>query len=183
MQSSRGFFLFFSTFVRINHSNIFIAVSQKLKENKLFEIFHFFLFQWKKNPKPTFTSWTHSFSLHLCTFSMCVLRFNLPNGETFLSLCSDGSYPNDEGSSQEVTQSLFVGESQNRGTTGGQNKYWGLGGVDAKMRTLPRNRWGKGQRRRVQNKWRFFLGMFGRRWILFDKLKLTAWSRRGEGFL
>uniref|UniRef100_A0A8C3GAH0 hyaluronoglucosaminidase n=1 Tax=Cyclopterus lumpus TaxID=8103 RepID=A0A8C3GAH0_CYCLU len=57
-----------------------------------------------------------------------------------LSFASDGSYPKDEGSSQEVTQSLFVGESRNRGTNGGQNKYWGLGGADAKMRTLPRNR-------------------------------------------
>lgn len=57
-----------------------------------------------------------------------------------LSFASDGSYPKDEGSSQEVTQSLFVGESRNRGTNGGQNKYWGLGGVDGKMRTLPRNR-------------------------------------------
>ncbi|XP_019949359.2 cell surface hyaluronidase [Paralichthys olivaceus] len=57
-----------------------------------------------------------------------------------LSFASDGSYPKDEGSSQEVMQSLFVGESQNRGTNGGQNKYWGLGGADAKMRTLPRNR-------------------------------------------
>ncbi|KAM3867966.1 cell surface hyaluronidase [Diretmus argenteus] len=57
-----------------------------------------------------------------------------------LSFASDGSYPKDEGSSQEVTQSLFVGESRNRGTNGGQNKYWGLGGADVKMRTLPRNR-------------------------------------------
>ncbi|KAK7934147.1 hypothetical protein WMY93_005043 [Mugilogobius chulae] len=57
-----------------------------------------------------------------------------------LSFASDGSYPKDEGSSQEVTQSLFVGESPNRGTNGGQNKYWGQGGVDGKMRTLPRNR-------------------------------------------
>nr|XP_043882946.1 cell surface hyaluronidase [Solea senegalensis] len=57
-----------------------------------------------------------------------------------LSFASDGSYPKDEGSSQEVKQSLFVGESQNRGTNGGQNKYWGPGGADAKMRTLPRNR-------------------------------------------
>uniref|UniRef100_A0A3Q1H0Y1 hyaluronoglucosaminidase n=1 Tax=Anabas testudineus TaxID=64144 RepID=A0A3Q1H0Y1_ANATE len=57
-----------------------------------------------------------------------------------LSFASDGSYPKDEGSSQEVTQSLFVGESQNRGTNGGQNKYWGQGGADGKMRTLPRNR-------------------------------------------
>lgn len=57
-------------------------------------------------------------------------------------MSSDGSYPKDEGSSQEVTQSLFVGESLNRGTNGGQNKYWGPGGADAKMRTLPRNRCG-----------------------------------------
>ncbi|XP_041855255.1 cell surface hyaluronidase [Melanotaenia boesemani] len=57
-----------------------------------------------------------------------------------LSFASDGSYPKDEGASQEVKQSLFVGESQNRGTNGGQNKYWGVGGVDGKMRTLPRNR-------------------------------------------
>uniref|UniRef100_A0A8C8IN51 G8 domain-containing protein n=1 Tax=Oncorhynchus tshawytscha TaxID=74940 RepID=A0A8C8IN51_ONCTS len=57
-----------------------------------------------------------------------------------LSFASDGSYPKDEGSSQEVTQSLFVGESHNRGSNGGQNKYWGQGGADGKMRTLPRNR-------------------------------------------
>lgn len=57
-----------------------------------------------------------------------------------LSFASDGSYPKDEGSSQEVAQSLFVGESRNKGTNGGQNKYWGQGGVDGKPRTLPRNR-------------------------------------------
>ncbi|KAG1958379.1 cell surface hyaluronidase [Pimephales promelas] len=57
-----------------------------------------------------------------------------------LSFASDGSYPKDEGSSQEVSQSLFVGESRNRGTNGRQNKYWGNGGVDGKMRTLPRNK-------------------------------------------
>ncbi|XP_051541641.1 cell surface hyaluronidase-like isoform X1 [Myxocyprinus asiaticus] len=57
-----------------------------------------------------------------------------------LSFASDGSYPKDEGSSQEVSQSLFVGESRNRGTNGGQNKYWGISGVDGKMRTLPRNK-------------------------------------------
>ncbi|XP_051959131.1 cell surface hyaluronidase [Xyrauchen texanus] len=57
-----------------------------------------------------------------------------------LSFASDGSYPKDEGSSQEVSQSLFVGESRNRGTNGGQNKYWGISGVDRKTRTLPRNK-------------------------------------------
>ncbi|KAG5281159.1 hypothetical protein AALO_G00068060 [Alosa alosa] len=55
-----------------------------------------------------------------------------------LSFASDGSYPKDEGSSQEVSQTLFVGESRNRGSNGGQNKYWGVGGVDGKNRTLPR---------------------------------------------
>uniref|UniRef100_A0A8B9KB70 Cell migration inducing hyaluronidase 2 n=1 Tax=Astyanax mexicanus TaxID=7994 RepID=A0A8B9KB70_ASTMX len=57
-----------------------------------------------------------------------------------LSFASDGSYPKDVGSSQEVSESLFVGESKNRGSNGGQNKYWGVGGVDGKMRTLPRNK-------------------------------------------
>ncbi|KAI4891650.1 hypothetical protein NFI96_020589, partial [Prochilodus magdalenae] len=57
-----------------------------------------------------------------------------------LSFASDGSYPKDVGSSQEVSESLFVGESKNRGFNGGQNKYWGAGGVDNKMRTLPRNK-------------------------------------------
>lgn len=53
---------------------------------------------------------------------------------------SDGSYPKDVGSSQEVSESIFVGESGNRGTNGGQNKYWGVGGVDGNPRTLPRNK-------------------------------------------
>ncbi|KAK3514507.1 hypothetical protein QTP70_018650 [Hemibagrus guttatus] len=57
-----------------------------------------------------------------------------------LSFASDGSYPKDVGSSQEVSESLFVGESRNRGTNGGQNKYWGVGGVDGSLRTLPRNK-------------------------------------------
>lgn len=53
---------------------------------------------------------------------------------------SDGSFPSDEGSSQEVSNSLFVGESKNYGYLGGQNKYWGTGGINNKTRTLPRNR-------------------------------------------
>ncbi|KAM9446380.1 cell surface hyaluronidase [Clarias gariepinus] len=57
-----------------------------------------------------------------------------------LSFASDGSYPKDIGASQEVSESLFVGESRNRGTSGGQNKYWGVGGVDGYNRTLPRNK-------------------------------------------
>ncbi|XP_053558482.1 cell surface hyaluronidase [Bombina bombina] len=57
-----------------------------------------------------------------------------------LTFASDGSFPKDEGSSQEVSESLFIGESRNYGFQGGQNKYWGNGGVDNKTRTLPRNR-------------------------------------------
>ncbi|XP_053322607.1 cell surface hyaluronidase [Spea bombifrons] len=57
-----------------------------------------------------------------------------------LTFASDGSFPKDEGSSQEVSESLFIGESRNYGFLGGQNKYWGTGGVENKTRTLPRNR-------------------------------------------
>nr|KAF6483621.1 cell migration inducing hyaluronidase 2 [Rousettus aegyptiacus] len=57
-----------------------------------------------------------------------------------LTFASDGSFPSDEGSSQEVSESLFVGESRNYGFQGGQNKYMGTGGIDQKPRTLPRNR-------------------------------------------
>ncbi|KAK7802812.1 hypothetical protein U0070_023602 [Myodes glareolus] len=57
-----------------------------------------------------------------------------------LTFASDGSFPSDEGSSQEVSESLFVGESKNYGNQGGQNKYMGIGGIDQKPRTLPRNR-------------------------------------------
>ncbi|KAJ7422641.1 transmembrane protein 2 [Willisornis vidua] len=57
-----------------------------------------------------------------------------------LTFASDGSFPNDEGASQEVSESLFIGESKNYGFQGGQNKYAGTGGIDNKTRTLPRNR-------------------------------------------
>lgn len=57
-----------------------------------------------------------------------------------LTFASDGSFPKDEGSSQEVSESLFIGESRNYGFQGGQNKYWGTGGVYNRNRTLPRNR-------------------------------------------
>ncbi|XP_062985400.1 inactive cell surface hyaluronidase CEMIP2 isoform X1 [Elgaria multicarinata webbii] len=57
-----------------------------------------------------------------------------------LTFASYGSFPSDEGSSQEVSDSLFVGESKNYGYLGGQNKYWGTGGINNKTRTLPRNR-------------------------------------------
>ncbi|XP_009884699.1 PREDICTED: transmembrane protein 2 isoform X2 [Charadrius vociferus] len=57
-----------------------------------------------------------------------------------LTFASDGSFPNDEGASQEVSESLFIGESKNYGFPGGQNKYAGTGGIDNKARTLPRNK-------------------------------------------
>ncbi|OXB64791.1 hypothetical protein ASZ78_010384 [Callipepla squamata] len=57
-----------------------------------------------------------------------------------LTFASDGSFPSDEGASQVVSESLFIGESKNYGFHGGQNKYTGSGGIDNKVRTLPRNR-------------------------------------------
>ncbi|XP_032906156.1 cell surface hyaluronidase-like isoform X2 [Amblyraja radiata] len=56
-----------------------------------------------------------------------------------LTLASDGTFPTDEGSSMEVTRSVFVGESINVGYNGGQNRYWGKGAY-GEYRTLPRNR-------------------------------------------
>ncbi|VTJ66193.1 Hypothetical predicted protein [Marmota monax] len=61
-------------------------------------------------------------------------------GDIIVQNSADGSFPSDEGSSQEVSESLFVGESRNYGFQGGQNKYFGIGGIDQKPRTLPRNR-------------------------------------------
>ncbi|XP_053933087.1 cell surface hyaluronidase-like isoform X4 [Cuculus canorus] len=56
-----------------------------------------------------------------------------------LTLASDGTFPTDEGSSLEVTRSIFVGESSNFGSQGGQNSYWGKG-ANGQYRTLPRNK-------------------------------------------
>ncbi|XP_078237192.1 cell surface hyaluronidase CEMIP2-like [Pogona vitticeps] len=56
-----------------------------------------------------------------------------------LTLASDGTFPVDDGCSLEVTQSLFVGESGNVGSQGGQNSYWGKG-AEGELRTLPRNK-------------------------------------------
>uniref|UniRef100_A0A9L0RDP1 Cell migration inducing hyaluronidase 2 n=1 Tax=Equus caballus TaxID=9796 RepID=A0A9L0RDP1_HORSE len=88
------------------------------------------------------SSWRNQNSLHwvyfITTGSIQVLRF-ADNG-IGLTFASDGSFPSDEGSSQEVSESLFVGESRNYGFQGGQNKYVGTGGIDQKPRTLPRNR-------------------------------------------
>ncbi|XP_053128836.1 cell surface hyaluronidase-like [Hemicordylus capensis] len=56
-----------------------------------------------------------------------------------LTLASDGTFPIDEGCSLEVTHSIFVGESSNVGSRGGQNRYWGRG-ANGEYRTLPRNK-------------------------------------------
>ncbi|XP_042333258.1 cell surface hyaluronidase-like isoform X1 [Sceloporus undulatus] len=56
-----------------------------------------------------------------------------------LTLASDGTFPIDEGCSLEVSHSVFVGESSNVGSQGGQNSYWGRGAT-GEYRTLPRNK-------------------------------------------
>ncbi|XP_068882266.1 cell surface hyaluronidase-like isoform X3 [Aphelocoma coerulescens] len=55
-----------------------------------------------------------------------------------LTLASDETFPTD-GSSPEVTGSIFGGESSNFGSQGGQNSYWGKE-ANGEYRTLPRNK-------------------------------------------
>ncbi|XP_024117563.1 cell migration-inducing and hyaluronan-binding protein isoform X2 [Oryzias melastigma] len=55
-----------------------------------------------------------------------------------LTLASGGTFPDDDGSCQQVQNSLFVGESGNRGTRDADNGAWGPGGTDRSSRTLPR---------------------------------------------
>ncbi|KAL1007492.1 hypothetical protein UPYG_G00087520 [Umbra pygmaea] len=55
-----------------------------------------------------------------------------------LTLASGGTFPDDDGSRQEVKNSLFVGESANRGMSIPDNRIWGPGGPDLNGRTLPR---------------------------------------------
>lgn len=54
-----------------------------------------------------------------------------------LTLASGGTFPDDDGSHQQVVNSVFVGESDNRGTFQPGN-VWGPGGIDLKGRSLPR---------------------------------------------
>uniref|UniRef100_A0A452U0G9 hyaluronoglucosaminidase n=1 Tax=Ursus maritimus TaxID=29073 RepID=A0A452U0G9_URSMA len=54
-----------------------------------------------------------------------------------LTLASGGTFPYDEGSKQEIKNSLFVGESGNVGTETMDNRIWGPGGLDHSGRTLP----------------------------------------------
>uniref|UniRef100_A0A4W4FZ85 G8 domain-containing protein n=1 Tax=Electrophorus electricus TaxID=8005 RepID=A0A4W4FZ85_ELEEL len=55
-----------------------------------------------------------------------------------LTLASGGTFPDDDGSKQEVKNSLFVGESENTGMPEPDRRIWGPGGVDHRGRTLPR---------------------------------------------
>uniref|UniRef100_A0A8C4DSY3 Cell migration inducing hyaluronidase 1 n=1 Tax=Dicentrarchus labrax TaxID=13489 RepID=A0A8C4DSY3_DICLA len=55
-----------------------------------------------------------------------------------LTLASGGTFPDDDGSRQQVKNSLFVGESDNRGMRFPDNRIWGPGGSDPTGRTLPR---------------------------------------------
>lgn len=64
----------------------------------------------------------------------------------FLTLCffalhSGGTFPDDDGSRQEVKNSLFVGESGNRGMHDLNDQSWGPGGPDHLGRSLPRGTW------------------------------------------
>lgn len=81
-----------------------------------------------------------AFSVTACLHLRVTLDSLEMCGKLLFSFNSDGSFPSDEGSSQEVSESLFVGESRNYGFQGGQNKYAGTGGIDQKLRSLPRNR-------------------------------------------
>ncbi|XP_067327539.1 cell migration-inducing and hyaluronan-binding protein [Anolis sagrei] len=54
-----------------------------------------------------------------------------------LTLASGGTFPHDDGSKQEIKNSLFVGESGNTGTEMMDNHVWGPGGLDHSGRTLP----------------------------------------------
>uniref|UniRef100_A0AAZ3RYR4 G8 domain-containing protein n=1 Tax=Oncorhynchus tshawytscha TaxID=74940 RepID=A0AAZ3RYR4_ONCTS len=60
----------------------------------------------------------------------------LRGGDVWLD--DGGTFPDDDGSRQEVKNSLFVGESENRGMPIPDNRIWGPGGPDLNGRTLPR---------------------------------------------
>uniref|UniRef100_A0A7N8WNJ2 Cell migration inducing hyaluronidase 1 n=1 Tax=Mastacembelus armatus TaxID=205130 RepID=A0A7N8WNJ2_9TELE len=55
-----------------------------------------------------------------------------------LTLASGGTFPDDDGSRQQVKNSLFVGESDNHGMPVSDTWIWGRGGSDHTDRTLPR---------------------------------------------
>lgn len=55
-----------------------------------------------------------------------------------LTLASGGTFPDDDGSRQEVKNTLFVGESDNHGMAEPDHRAWGTGGPDHNGRTMPR---------------------------------------------
>ncbi|XP_019627189.1 PREDICTED: cell migration-inducing and hyaluronan-binding protein-like [Branchiostoma belcheri] len=52
-----------------------------------------------------------------------------------LTMASEGAFPNDEGSTQRIWNSIFIGESENVGTEHGA-RVWGMGGVKPVERSL-----------------------------------------------
>ncbi|CAH1264689.1 TMEM2 [Branchiostoma lanceolatum] len=58
------------------------------------------------------------------------------DNENGLVMASEGIFPNDIGSSQQVWNSIFIGESENVGTKTG-SRAWGMGGVKPVERTWP----------------------------------------------
>uniref|UniRef100_A0A672K669 Cell migration inducing hyaluronidase 1 n=1 Tax=Sinocyclocheilus grahami TaxID=75366 RepID=A0A672K669_SINGR len=62
----------------------------------------------------------------------------LRGGDVWLDDCHGGTFPDDDGSRQEVKNSLFVGESGNRGMPDLNDQSWGPGGPDHLGRSLPR---------------------------------------------
>ncbi|KAI8511091.1 hypothetical protein Bbelb_101910 [Branchiostoma belcheri] len=57
-------------------------------------------------------------------------------GDIWFDKCAEGHFPNDEGASQQVRNSIFIGESENVGTASGSS-VWGMGGVKPVERSLP----------------------------------------------
>ncbi|XP_078659538.1 cell surface hyaluronidase-like isoform X2 [Branchiostoma floridae x Branchiostoma belcheri] len=55
-----------------------------------------------------------------------------------LTMSSEGTFPNDEGSSQKIWDSIFIGESENVGTASGSSD-WGMGGVKPVPRSFPKS--------------------------------------------
>ncbi|XP_045929973.1 cell migration-inducing and hyaluronan-binding protein [Micropterus dolomieu] len=71
-------------------------------------------------------------------YTYCYCCWHLQNLTLPICVCSGGTFPDDDGSRQQVKNSLFVGESDNRGMALPDNRIWGPGGSDLISRTLPR---------------------------------------------
>ncbi|KAI8515657.1 hypothetical protein Bbelb_064700 [Branchiostoma belcheri] len=67
----------------------------------------------------------------------CQLVLMLLISSSVSPLKLDGTFPSDEGSSQKVWNSIFIGESENVGSESGSS-VWGTGGVKPVPRSLPK---------------------------------------------